>query len=54
MMYPGLPISIDGGVSLETATDLIAAGADRLVVGSAIFGSENVIQAVEDFKNLLK
>ena len=54
MMYPGMPISVDGGVSLETAEALIAAGADRLVVGSAIFASENVIQAVEDFKNLVK
>ncbi len=52
MKFPGLPISVDGGVSLDTAADLIAAGADRLVVGSAIFGAENIIQAVEDFKNL--
>ena len=52
--YPGLPISIDGGVSLETAPELIAAGADRLVVGSAIFGSDNIIQAIEDFKALVK
>ncbi len=48
--FPGLPISVDGGVSLETAPELIAAGADRLVVGSAIFNDENPIQAVEDFK----
>jgi ribulose-phosphate 3-epimerase len=52
--YPGLPISVDGGVSLETAPELIAAGADRLVVGSAIFGADNIIQAIEDFKELVK
>lgn len=50
--YPGLPVSIDGGVSLETAPDLIAAGADRLVAGSAIFDSDNPVEAVEKFKRL--
>lgn len=50
--YPGLPISVDGGVSLETASSLIAAGADRLVVGSAIFGSGNPVDAIENLKRL--
>lgn len=48
--YPTMPIQIDGGVSLETAPLLSDAGADRLIVGSAIFESENVIQAIEEFK----
>lgn len=52
IMYPGLPISIDGGVSLETAPGLIEAGADRLVVGSAIFDHENVAEAIQKFKGL--
>jgi ribulose-phosphate 3-epimerase len=50
--FPGLPISIDGGVSLETAPELIAAGADRLVVGSAIFNAENPIEAIHNLKSL--
>jgi ribulose-phosphate 3-epimerase len=50
--YPELLVSIDGGVSLDTAPLLIAAGADRLVVGSAIFDSENAIDAVQKFKSL--
>ncbi len=50
--YPDMPISIDGGVSLETAPSLIAAGADRLIAGSAIFDSENPIDAISHFKNL--
>jgi ribulose-phosphate 3-epimerase len=50
--YPNLEIQIDGGVNLETASLLKAAGADRLVIGSAIFESENVVEAVERFKNL--
>ncbi len=51
-MCPGYPVSIDGGVSLETAPKLIAAGADRLVVGSAIFESDNYVDAVTNFKKL--
>ena len=52
IMYPGLPISVDGGVSLETAPALVAAGADRLVVGSAIFGAENPIDAIQSLQSL--
>ncbi len=51
-LYPGIPVSIDGGVSLETAKLLIEAGADRLVVGSAIFGSDNFLEAIANFKRL--
>lgn len=50
--YPELIISIDGGVSLETGKALIAAGANRLVVGSAIFGSDNVIETLSQFTSL--
>ncbi len=50
--YPDLPISVDGGVSLETAPKLIEAGANRLVAGSAIFGDENVIDNISKFKKL--
>lgn len=51
-MCPDYPVSIDGGVSLDNALNLIAAGADRLVVGSGIFNSENVIEALNGFKDL--
>ena len=37
--YPNVKISVDGGVSLETVPHLIAAGADQLVVGSALWSS---------------
>lgn len=53
LKFPGLPISVDGGVSLENVEELIDAGADRLVVGSAIFNAENPIDAVEKFKRLV-
>ncbi len=50
--YPEMIVSIDGGVSLETAPKLIEAGADRLVVGSAIFDADNPIDALQNFKKL--
>ena len=43
---PSLPISVDGGVSLETASLLKAAGATRLVSGSAVFGAEDMGEAI--------
>jgi ribulose-phosphate 3-epimerase len=42
-LYPDLPVQIDGGVSLATAGDLADAGADRLVAGSVLFGSDNIV-----------
>jgi len=52
--FPDMIVSIDGGVSLETAPKLIEAGADRLVVGSAIFNAENPIDAIQQFKSIAK
>ncbi|MEK7641378.1 MAG: hypothetical protein AAB365_00105 [Patescibacteria group bacterium] len=48
--YPELPISIDGGVSLDNAQQLYDAGATRLVVGSKIFGADNYLEALQQFK----
>lgn len=53
-LYPDKTISVDGGVSLDNANDLIQAGAERLVVGSAIFDSENVYEALANFNQLAK
>ncbi|HAO64351.1 TPA: hypothetical protein DCQ44_00010 [Candidatus Taylorbacteria bacterium] len=50
----GIIISVDGGVSLETAPELIAAGANRLVVGSALFKSEDIGATIKEFKDLGK
>lgn len=51
--YPNIPISIDGGVTLENAQKIINAGADRLVVGSAIFKAENIADALERFSKIV-
>lgn len=39
--FPDTIVSIDGGVNAENAASLLAVGADRLVVGSAIYGAED-------------
>lgn len=48
--YPDYPVSIDGGVSLDNAKLLIYAGADRLVVGSAIFNSTDVGDTIKELE----
>ncbi len=49
--YPNMPISVDGGVNMETAALLKQAGATRLVAGSAIFGAADVAEAIEALKS---
>lgn len=50
--YPGVTISVDGGVNLENASLLGEAGADNLVVGSAVFKSSNIGETINIFKNI--
>ncbi len=50
--FPGLPISVDGGVSLENAENLIAVGATRLVVGSALWKSDSPLDTLRTFKEI--
>ncbi|MFA6314815.1 MAG: hypothetical protein WC648_00360 [Candidatus Paceibacterota bacterium] len=48
--YPEMIISVDGGVTLESAPILVHSGANRIIVGSAIYESENAVEAVQKFK----
>jgi ribulose-phosphate 3-epimerase len=43
-------IEIDGGVTLENAPKLIDAGANVLVAGNTVFGSDNPIATIEKLK----
>ncbi len=43
-------IEIDGGINLKNAAEVVAAGCDILVAGSAVFGTENIEQTVKAFK----
>ena len=45
-------LQVDGGVNAETIADCVAAGADALVVGSAIFSQRPYSEEVERLKNL--
>ena len=45
-------IEIDGGVNMDTARRLFAAGADVLVAGSFVFNSANPMQTIKDLKSL--
>ena len=42
-------IEVDGGVKLHNAEEVINAGADVLVAGSAIFGADDPVQTMKDF-----
>jgi ribulose-phosphate 3-epimerase len=50
--YPDLIISIDGCVNEETAPRLVKAGANRLVVGSALMRSFDVKETIKELENL--
>ncbi|MBU0640417.1 MAG: ribulose-phosphate 3-epimerase [Planctomycetes bacterium] len=43
-------LEVDGGLNLETVPRAVAAGADTLVAGSAIFNSANAATAVEELR----
>ena len=45
---PALIIEVDGGVNTENAPKLIAAGADALVAGSAVFNAENPTEYIDE------
>lgn len=50
-LYPNISISVDGGVNHDNASELISAGATRLVSGSAILESDDIARAIDDMKN---
>lgn len=52
--HPKVRIHVDGGVSLETAPALIEAGVDRLIVGSALWKSHDVLATLKKLSALTK
>ena len=48
---PNCLIEVDGGVSLKNYKKLLDFGADCLVAGNAVFGSEDPIKTIKEFKN---
>jgi pentose-5-phosphate-3-epimerase len=49
---PGVVISVDIGINLGNAEEILDAGADRLTVGSGIWKSADPIGALETFQSL--
>jgi ribulose-phosphate 3-epimerase len=50
-LYPNIQISVDGGVNLDNASELISAGATRLISGSAVFESGDIAKAIDELQN---
>ena len=48
---PSLKIQVDGGINIETAKTVKAAGADVLVSGTFLFGSKNPAETIASLKN---
>jgi ribulose-phosphate 3-epimerase len=46
-------IAVDGGVDGKTARDVVLAGANALIAGSAIYGAPDINKAIQDLKNCL-
>lgn len=44
------PIEVDGGIDVHTAPRIVAAGADILVAGNAVFGSPDPERAIRDLR----
>lgn len=42
-------IEVDGGVKLDNMKEVVEAGADVLVAGSAVFGVKDPVQTIKDF-----
>ncbi len=47
-------IEVDGGVKIENAPEIISAGADILVMGSAFFNSKDYGTVIKQFREILK
>ncbi len=47
---PKLQIQVDGGINKDNAGEIIAAGADILVAGSAVFGAKDREKAIKQIK----
>lgn len=47
-------IEVDGGITTSTARQAVAAGADVLVAGSAIFGAVDRASAISDLRNSIR
>ena len=45
-LYPELDIEVDGGINADNINEIVKAGANVIVAGSAVFGKEDVAGAI--------
>jgi ribulose-phosphate 3-epimerase len=50
--HPDMLIQVDGGVSLETAPDLLSVGVNKLCVGSALLKAPDLVERLHAFEAL--
>ncbi len=53
-LYPDIEISVDGGVTLDNAGEIYDAGARRLVAGSAVFESVDILDTLHEFEEIYR
>lgn len=47
-------LEVDGGINNETASQVVKAGANVLVAGTAIFGSADMKRTIQEFRQIVK
>ncbi len=50
--YPDMIVSVDGSVNEDTASLLVEAGADRIIIGSALTKSFDIRETMRELENL--
>ena len=53
-LLPELDIEVDGGINADNINEVVKAGANVIVAGSAIFGHEDVSLAIQTLRNNAK
>lgn len=48
---PGCEVQVDGGITVDTAPVVAAAGANVLVAGSAVYGAQDISGAIRDLRS---
>ena len=48
--YPNMPVQVDGGITSETLKKVLGVGVNDIVVGSAIFDSEDPVKTLKEFQ----
>lgn len=49
-LYPDLDIEVDGGINADNINEVVKAGANVIVAGSAVFGKEDVAEAIAQLR----